>query len=115
MKNSIAFLALFISTILLSLVLPWWIVAPLAFIICYFGKPSPIGAFILSFFSVALSWLLSIYFIDSGSIAILLADIFEIPSFASPLLASFIGGIVASLFGLSGSLIAAKKKNWVNG
>jgi hypothetical protein len=114
MKNSVLFIVLFAATILGSLILPWWIIAPLAIVLTYISKPSPFIGFILSFLAVFLAWIISIYLIDNGTVSELMGKLFEVPAFLTPIIAALIGGITSGIFGLGGALLAPKKKNWVN-
>ncbi len=110
MNNIITFLVLFFGTIFLSMLLPWWIIAPLALGICYVARLSSIGAILVSFFGVFFAWILSIYFYDSdGLVSGLLGSLFKLSDFAMPIVAGLVGGLLASLFGWSGSLLANKK------
>jgi len=115
MKNSLIFLILFVATILCSLVLPWWIVAVLSLAITYFAKARNLAGFFVPLAAVFLAWLLSIYFVDEGSVQEILGRLFGIPGFLTPAVASLVGGLVAGLFGLAGALLAPKPKKWVNG
>ncbi len=108
MKNSLLFLLLFVGTISASLLLPWWIIAPLAAVLTYNFKTAPIAGFFVSLVAVFLAWLLSIYVIDDGTVALLMGKLFEVSDFATPLIASLVGGIVAGLFGLAGAFFAPK-------
>ncbi len=114
MKNSLVFILLFAATILCSLVLPWWFVAPLALAFTYFAKTSGAAGFLIPLASVFLAWLLSIYFIDNGSVSTILGDLFGTAAFITPLLSALIGGLVAGLFGWAGSLLAPRAKKYVN-
>jgi hypothetical protein len=109
MKNSIVFLFLFTATILCSFVFPWWIIAPLTMAFTYATRPSATAGFTMPFLSIFLAWAVSIYFIDNGSVQTLLGQLFRIPAFMTPLVASLLGGFVAGLFGCAGSLIRPKK------
>ncbi|MDA8886751.1 hypothetical protein OAD66_08680 [Bacteroidia bacterium] len=115
MKNSLVYLLLIVCTIALSLFLPWWIIAPLTFVFAYFSKLTPASGFLISFGAIALAWLLSIYFVDTGAVNILLGKLFKVNAFFTPFIAALLGGLVAGFFGWSGALLAPKKKNWVNG
>ena len=105
MKNSLLFLFIFGGTIALSMVLPWWIIGPIAFTTCYLARPTAGLAFLLSFTSVLAAWLLSIYIIDDGSISTLLGKLLGISALPSPIISALIGGILGGLFGLAGSLL----------
>lgn len=110
MKNSLVFILLFASTILCSIVLPWWIIAPLALAFTYFAKTSRAAGFLIPLASVFLAWLLSIYFVDNGSVSDILGKLFGISAFYTPIVAAIIGGITAGLFGWAGSLLSPGPK-----
>lgn len=115
MKNSFVFILLFVATILCSLLLPWWIVAPLALAFTYYAKTSSAAGFLIPFCSVLLAWLLSIYFVDYGAVRDILGKLFGIAAAATPIVAALIGALVAGLFGWAGSLLSPRPKKWVNG
>ncbi|MFB1002958.1 MAG: hypothetical protein QMC70_02300 [Bacteroidia bacterium] len=108
MKNSLFFLFLFAATILCSLALPWWVIAPLAIGFAYATKSSGVVGFTVPFMAIFLAWLLSIYFIDNGSVQNILGELFGMPAFMTPLIASLLGGLVAGIFGWAGSLLSPK-------
>ena len=110
MKNSLVFLFLFAATILCSFVLPWWVIAPLAMGFTYATKSASAAGFTVPFIAIFLAWLLSIYFIDNGSVQNILGELFGIPAFMTPLIASLLGGLVAGIFGWAGSLLSPKPK-----
>jgi hypothetical protein len=110
MKTSLLFLILFIGTISVSLLLPWWIIAPIAAALTYSFKTKAVAGFIISLSAVFLAWLLSIYIIDDGTVADLMGKLFEVSGFATPRIGSLLGGLVAGLFGLAGALLAPQGK-----
>ncbi|MGB0850094.1 MAG: hypothetical protein ACPGTP_02510 [Bacteroidia bacterium] len=114
MKNSLAFLVLFAATILLSLILPWWIIAPMSFAYSYFLKPSAVIGFFVPFAAIFLAWFLSIHFVDNGIVADLMGKLFQVGSSLTPVIASMLGAIVAGLFGWSGSLLREQKKSAIS-
>lgn len=105
MKNSILFLFIFGGTIALSMVLPWWILGPLALALCYIAKPKLGAAFLISFGAVFIAWLLSIYFVDDGSVSVLLGKLLGIEAYFTPIVSGLIGGLLGGLFGLAGALL----------
>ena len=110
MKNSLTFLFLFISTIILSLFLPWWIIAPLALVVSYFLRLSAGSGFVLSFLAVFAAWVLSIYFIDNGVVTDLMGKLFEVEGYLIPMIAGVIGGLIGGVFGWAGALLAPRQK-----
>jgi hypothetical protein len=114
MKNSTLFLVLFLGTLLASLFLPWWAIAPIAGITTYSTKTNPTAGFFVSLVAVFLAWLISIYIIDNGSVASLMGKLFQVSALITPLVAALLGGLIAGIFGLSGALLAPKKKTWIN-
>lgn len=106
MKNSLVLLLLFVTTILSSLLLTWWAIAPLALALTYYTNVSVSAGFGIPFIAVFLAWLISIYFIDNGTVSTLLGSLFGIAAFATPLLAALLGGLLAGLFGWAGALLA---------
>ena len=113
MKISIVIIALL--SILASLVLPWWVIAPICFAVAYFVKLKPLQAFLISFLAIMIIWLGAIYYFDFGTVKLLVGDLLELPSNLTPLISSIIGGLVAGIFGLAGSLFSKKPKRFVNG
>jgi hypothetical protein len=115
MKNSIFFLVLFLGTLLVSKFLPWWTIAPIAGVLTYSIKAKPAAGFFISLVAVFLAWLISIYIIDNGTVASLMGKLFQVSAFITPLVAALLGGLLTGIFGLSGALLAPKKKTWING
>jgi uncharacterized membrane protein YhdT len=114
MKNSILFLVLFLGTLLVSTLLPWWSIAPIAVALTYSLKAKPAAGFFISLTAVFLAWLISIYIVDNGTVASLMGKLFQVSAFITPLVAALLGGLLAGIFGLSGALLAPKKKTWIN-
>lgn len=111
----ISILAIALLTILGSLVLPWWVIAPICLVVAYFFKLNPVQGFIISFITVFVVWLSAIYYFDHGTVKMLVGDLLSLPANVTPFLASLIGALVAGLFGLSGALLRKKPKRFVNG
>jgi hypothetical protein len=115
MKNSILFIVIAVLTFSFSLFMPWWVVAPIAFGVAYFAKLSVGKGFALPFAAVFITWLVSIYVVDTGVVASLVGELFGMPGVAAPFVAAALGAAVAGLFGLAGALLVSPKKDWVNG
>ncbi len=113
MKSSVAIIA--VLTLLASFWLPWWIVAPICFLVALVFKLSPAQGFLISFITVFIVWIGSIYYFDHGTVKVLVGDILGISAIAAPILSSIIGGLIAGLFGLAGSFFSKKPKRFVNG
>lgn len=73
------------------------------------------AGFLICFLAVFLAWLATILVTDDGTIAVLMGKLLNMSSFFTPFLASLLGALVAGFFGLAGSLLSPKTKNWVNG
>lgn len=115
MKNSILFILILVATAALSPFLPWWIIAPIAFTGTYLNKTKAMAGFLICFLAVFLAWLATILMTDDGTIALLMGKLLNVSSIFTPFLASLLGALVAGCFGLAGSLLSPKHKNWVNG
>ena len=66
MKNSILFVSISILTVLCSLVAPWWVIAPISFVVAYLGRMKSAAGFGVPFLAVFGTWLLAIYLKDNG-------------------------------------------------
>lgn len=104
----ILFIAL--ASLLAQLVLPWWIVAVIAFAVCFWQSPTPGRAFWYGFVGVALVWLgyaLLVHVrtdgIFTGRMSQLLfkADAPVLLLLVTPIL----GGLVSGLAGLAGHFV----------
>lgn len=92
-----------------SLFLPWWIIAITAFIVALVIPLRPGFSFLAGFLALFLLWGLQAFFIDAGNHHILSEKVARLlplgGSFAALILVSaFIGGIVAGMAALTGSL-----------
>ena len=103
MKN---FLFSLILTALLSFVtqlfLPWWVVAPIAFLVALLFKQSGFAAFLSGFLAIFLLWVVYAYTLSSANDHLLAGKVTE-------LLKQLTGGGVTGLLvftGLVGGLVA---------
>ncbi len=115
MKNSILFVSISILTVLCSLVAPWWVIAPISFVVAYLGRMKSAAGFGVPFLAVFGTWLLAIYLKDNGVVAELMGKLLLLPNWSTPILSACLGGLVAGFFGLSGALFSYRRKTWVNG
>ena len=114
MRNSTQFIVILLSTVLLSFLLPWWVIAPISFLVPYLAKAKPSAGFFTALLAVFFGWLMVVFYLDDGSVRQLAGNIFEAPALAMPLVSAVIGGLVAGFFGLAGGLLSSDKKKWVN-
>ena len=111
MKNSIAFVLIAVAVVALGLYLPWWFVAPLCFIVAYTLNLSWPNALLISFLSVFVMWLITIYLFDNGSIERVLGGLLNINANFTPILSASLGGILSGIFGVSGALLAGRERS----
>lgn len=106
----IQILLIAVLSLLVQLVLPWWSLAIVAFLICFWRGESPGMSFLYGLSGIALVWLLYALFIHwhTGGLftSRMGALLFKTNSAALPLLVTAIlGGLVGGLAGLSGFLV----------
>lgn len=101
---------------LLQLFLPWWIVAPVAFIVAALVKQSGGMAFLAGFTGVFLLWVGYAFMLSSANDNILVPKVAELLKMLTQgstillfALTGLIGGLVAGFAALSGSLAASLK------
>lgn len=101
---------------LLQLFLPWWIVAPVAFIVAALVKQSGGMAFLAGFTGVFLLWIGYAFMLSSANDNILVPKVAELLKMLTQgstivlfALTGLIGGLVAGFAALSGSLAASLK------
>ena len=92
------------------LFLPWWSIALAAFIVAFFVAQKPGRAFISAFMGLFILWGLMSYFISSHNGHILANKISMLILKSNRpmgliILTAFIGGLVAAVAALSGSLL----------
>jgi hypothetical protein len=100
------FILIFITTAVLQLIAPWWVVALTPFLINAWRPSSPGYAFFVSFGAIAMLWLsygLYLHVNTAGSMSNRIAEIFSLPGgWMLLLITSIIGGLVGGIAGLSG-------------
>lgn len=96
MKNFILTLALIaIASLVLQLFLPWWVIAPVAFIAGYAFKQGGFSAFSAGFLAIFILWVAYAYKLSAANEHILATRITEV-------LKQLTGGKMAMLFVLTG-------------
>lgn len=120
------FLIAFVLTILLSfagaLYFPWWIIAVAAFIVAAFIPQQPFKSFLTGFIALFILWGAQAFFIDSQNHHLLATRVASILPLGGSyivliLVTAFIGGLVAAMAALSGSLLrkVIRKNNETSG
>lgn len=106
----IQILLIAVLSLLAQLLLPWWSLAIVAFLVCFWRGSSAGKAFLYGFTGVSLVWLiysLSIHLQTDGVFTGRMSELlFKMNSAAIPLLVTVVlGGLVGGMAGLSGFLI----------
>lgn len=99
-----------IVSLLAQLVLPWWSLAILAFIICFWRSPSGGRAFLSGFAGIALVWLIYATIIHTRTDGVFTGRMSELlfktnTSVLPLLVTALVGGLVGGLAGLSGYFV----------
>ena len=99
-------------TLLCGIFLPqWWFVAVVSFLTALVFKENMLKTGIISFLVVTVVWFGTAMYIDGGNESILSSRIGQILGGLSPflltLITGFLGGVVATLSGLTGASINA--------
>ena len=113
MKISTTFIIIAASSLLLSLYLPWWVIAPITLLVCYIAQMSWAKSFLVAFLAVFLVWLGGIFFYDYGSIRTIVGNLFSMPAMAAPFFTAALGGLTAGLFGAAGTLLKTKSRGGI--
>ena len=117
MKNFIvSILLIAITSLLLQLYLPWWIIAVTAFAVALFIKQNSFMAFLSGFIAIFLLWTVYAFilsFANENILVVKVADLMKALTKGSPvilyLITGLVGGLVGGFGGLTGS-IARKLK-----
>jgi hypothetical protein len=100
------FLLIFLTGLITQMLLPWWIIAPIAFVLAFWKAPSAGQAFLSGFAGIALGWLLVSVFIHFRTDGILTSRMVQLLPVRFPalliLLTATIGGLVGGLGALAG-------------
>ena len=113
--SSINHLLIYIILAVVALALNVWWLIPLLAVICGYTSGSSVRSSALcSFFGVAITWAVALYVRD-GMFHRSPSDLFGavvggIPGWSLPLIAGFLGGLVAMLAAVSGQLLSHKQK-----
>lgn len=105
MKLIVFLIGLIVLGFLLQLILPWWVLAPLAAILAWGLQLSPRQAFTAALVGGMLLWGGYAIYLDNGILSARLGQLMG--GFSSIwlfLLTSLIGGLLAAMGGVSGSL-----------
>ncbi|WP_128545564.1 hypothetical protein [Larkinella soli] len=104
----IPFLMIALLSAIAQLFLPWWVIAVVAFTVCFWRKPSGGRAFLSGFLGIGLVWLLYALLIHLRTDGLLTARMAELLfKSSSPalllLVTLLIGGLVGGFAGVAGS------------
>lgn len=98
---------------LLQLILPFWVVAIVAFLVNLAIKTNGWSSFFSGFFAVGTLWFIVATGIDNRTDSILtekIADLFSISNLLLTVVTAIIGGLVAGMGGLTAHTLQAKSK-----
>ena len=103
-------ITLLILSLILGYLLPWWIIAPVAFGAAFLFEEKAGRSFLLSFLTIFIYWGVFAFYIDMQNDSILSNRMSNMimgsdGSFLMILITALIGGLVAGLAGMSGSLL----------
>ena len=113
MKFVIKLILIIVLCYLLQLILPFWVVAIVAFLVNLAIKSNGWSSFFSGFLGVALLWFLVASGIDSRTESILthrVAELFSLSNFLLTVVTAVIGGLVAGMGGLTASMLQAQSK-----
>lgn len=106
MKSMLFIPIVVIFSFLAQMFLPWWVIAVVAFVVCYIFQPGKFGAFAGCLLGVFLLWSTKAYMADKNFDIAISQILSELIGKVSPgaifFLTGAIGGIVAGLGGLLG-------------
>ncbi|WP_460936601.1 hypothetical protein [Spirosoma humi] len=99
-----------VISLLAQLILPWWSLAVVAFVICYFRSPGSGRAFLAGFVGIALVWFLYAVVIHTRTDGVFTGRMSELlfktnTSVLPLLVTALVGGLVGGLAGLSGYFV----------
>ncbi|QNL20757.1 hypothetical protein HZR84_01970 [Hyphobacterium sp. CCMP332] len=102
--------SLLVLSVVLGYMFPWWIIGLVAFACAYAFESNALKSFLISFLTVFLYWGGLAFYIDMQNDSILSNRMSNMilssdGSFLMILITALIGGLVAGLFGLSGTLL----------
>ena len=115
MKNIITYiLVIIVLAAVTQLILPWWIIIIIALIVSFIFNLSKAKSFGGAFIALFVLWCLGAAYLDvnnqsdMGSLVMGLLGT-ELPNFAAYILTGVVGGVMAGLGGLIGSMVRSSK------
>ncbi len=102
--------SLLVLSVVMGYMFPWWIIGFVAFAAAFAFEEKPGRSFLVSFLTIFIYWGAIAFYIDMQNDSILSNRMSNMilstdGSFLMILITTLIGGLVAGLFGLSGSLL----------
>lgn len=102
------FLIIFILCFIAGFILPWWIIALIAFLAAFFSGRTPVKSFGAGFLAVATAWVILALIKSIPNENVLagrVATLFHLPGWLwLVFVTAIIGGLAGGLAGLSGAL-----------
>lgn len=103
-------LTILILSIALGYFLPWWVIVPVAFGAGFYFEEKPGKSFVISFTTIFIYWALFAFYIDMKNDSLLSNRMANMiigsnGSILMILISALIGGLVAGMSGLTGSLL----------
>jgi hypothetical protein len=118
MKFIISFILIVLLSFAGALYFPWWIIAVAAFMVAALIPQHPFKAFVTGFLALFILWGAHAFFLDSRNEHILATRVASILPLGGSyilliLVTAFIGGLVAGMAALTGSLLRSKRRRRV--
>lgn len=109
----ILFLLIIIASLAAQLFLPWWVIIPIVLLCCFIKAKTEVSAFVISFVSVFVLWLIISVFLsyqNNHILAIRVAQMFGLGESSYnwlilAIIAPIPGAIIAGFSGVSGFLL----------
>ena len=112
MKLFFALIMVIVISGIAQLCLPWWIIAPIAFAVCYLLKLKTGEAFLVSFLSIFILWAGYAYYMDMRNEHILCKKVAALLHLSLPplilLITGLVGGLVAGFAGLASGFLVKR-------
>ena len=107
-----------VLSLLAQLILPWWSLAIVAFLVCFWRSPSAGRSFLAGFYGVALVWLVYAIILHSRTDGVFTGRMSELlfktnSAILPGLVTAIVGGLVGGLAALSGFFVRQATGNQI--